>query len=142
MSNKKTKTSKIKIAKASKESQKSKQAVLDSLQQTNGKVYEDDIARAREIEEILGTKKVSPFKTTDKNVFQDMIKGMNLTDLQSFAVKVGVFPNGNKTVLKNKLTKAFETSLYGQGVVQLQGQSKRLNPNNPQEKEIIDYLND
>jgi hypothetical protein len=142
MSNKKTKTSKIKIAKASRKSQKSKQTLLDNLEQTNGKVYEDDIARAREIEEILGTKRLSPFKTTDKNVFQDIIKDMNLTDLQSFAVKVGVFPNGNKTVLKSKLTKAFETSLYGKGVVQLQGRSKKLNPNNPQEKEIIDYLKD
>jgi hypothetical protein len=36
---------------------------------------------------------------------------MNLTDLQSFAVKVGVFPSGNKTVLKNKIKRAFESSL-------------------------------
>lgn len=121
---------------------KSKIDKLSLIQQTNGKSYESSVSKAREIEDILGTSKVSPFKTNDKEVFLEMIADMNLTDLQSFAVKVGVFPNGNKTVLKNKLKKAFETSLYGQGVVQLQGQSKRLNPNNPQEKEIIDYLKD
>ena len=69
-----------------------------------------------------------------------MIKDMNLTDLQSFAVKVGVFPSGNKTVLKNKIKREFESSIRGQGSVQVMGEPTKLDPNNPKHKEVIDYL--
>lgn len=133
MANKKTtkKTSKAKANKAPK---------LEELNQTTGKSYEDQVTRARELEEILGIPKISPFRTNDKNVFSEMIKEMNLTDLQSFAVKVGVFPSGNKTVLRNKIKRAFDQSLVGQGSVQVMGKPLNLDPNNPKHKEVIDYL--
>ena len=69
-----------------------------------------------------------------------MIADMNLTDMQALAGKVGVFPSGNKTVLRNKIKKAFETSLVGQGSIQLAGESLKLDPNNPKHKEVLDYL--
>lgn len=137
MANKKTTTSK---ATASKKSTAKKKVSLDSLQQTNGKTYEEQVARARELEEILGIAKINPFKTNDKRVFAEMLQEMNLTDLQAFAVKVGVFPAGNKTVLRNKIKRAFESSLHGKGSVQIMGQPMKLDPNNPQHKEVIDYL--
>ena len=137
MANKKTKTSK---STASKKSTAKKKVSLDSLQQTNGKAYEDQVAKARELEDILGIAKINPFKTNDKRVFKEMLEEMNLTDLQSFAVKVGVFPAGNKTVLRNKIKRAFESSLHGKGSVQIMGEPMKLDPNNPQHKEVIDYL--
>ena len=137
MANKKTTTSK---ATASKKSTAKKKVSLDSLQQTNGKTYEEQVARARELEEILGIAKINPFKTNDKRVFAEMLQEMNLTDLQAFAVKVGVFPAGNKTVLRNKIKRAFESSLHGKGSVQLMGEPINLDPNNPKHKEVIDYL--
>lgn len=137
MANKKTTTSK---STASKKSTAKKKVSLDSLQQTNGKSYEDQVARARELEEILGIAKINPFKTNDKRVFAEMLQEMNLTDLQSFAVKVGVFPAGNKTVLRNKIKRAFESSLHGKGSVQVMGEPIKLDPNNPKHKEVIDYL--
>tara|TARA_Y100000022_G_scaffold132687_1_gene115175 strand:- start:48 stop:467 length:420 start_codon:yes stop_codon:yes gene_type:complete len=137
MANKKTKTSK---STASKKSTAKKKVSLDSLQQTNGKTYEDQVAKARELEDILGIAKINPFKTNDKRVFKEMLEEMNLTDLQAFAVKVGVFPAGNKTVLRNKIKRAFESSLHGKGSVQIMGEPMKLDPNNPQHKEVIDYL--
>lgn len=137
MANKKTKTSKATV---SKKSTAKKKVSLDSLQQTNGKTYEDQVAKARELEDILGIAKINPFKTNDKRVFADMLEDMNLTDLQAFAVKVGVFPAGNKTVLRNKIKRAFESSLHGKGSVQIMGEPMKLDPNNPQHKEVIDYL--
>lgn len=137
MANKKTKTSK---STASKKSTAKKKVSLDSLQQTNGKSYEDQVAKARELEDILGIAKINPFKTNDKRVFKEMLQEMNLTDLQAFAVKVGVFPAGNKTVLRNKIKRAFESSLHGKGSVQVMGEPIKLDPNNPQHKEVIDYL--
>ena len=139
MANKKTKTSKSISAK---KSAAKKKVSLDNLQQTNGKSYEDQVARARELEDILGVAKINPFKTNDKRVFAEMLQDMNLTDLQSFAVKVGVFPSGNKTVLKNKIKRAFESSLHGKGSVQINGEPMKLDPKNPKHKELIDYLKD
>ena len=137
MANKKTTTSK---STASKKSTAKKKVSLDSLQQTNGKTYEEQVAKARELEDILGIAKINPFKTNDKRVFKEMLEEMNLTDLQAFAVKVGVFPAGNKTVLRNKIKRAFESSLHGKGSVQIMGEPMRLDPNNPEHKEVIDYL--
>ena len=137
MANKKTTTSK---STASRKSTAKKKVSLDSLQQTNGKSYEDQVAQARELEDILGIAKINPFKTNDKRVFAEMLQEMNLTDLQAFAVKVGVFPAGNKTVLRNKIKRAFESSLHGKGSVQIMGEPMKLDPNNPQHKEVIDYL--
>lgn len=113
---------------------------FEELNQTTGKSYEEKVSKAKELEEILGIPKISPFRTNDKNVFNEMIKDMNLTDLQSFAVKVGVFPSGNKTVLKNKIKRAFESSLRGQGSVQIMGEPIQLDPNNPKHKQVLDYL--
>ena len=113
---------------------------LEELNQTTGKSYDEQVAKARELEEILGIPKISPFRTHDKKVFNEMIKDMNLTDLQAFAVKVGVFPSGNKTVLKNKIKREFESSIRGQGSVQVMGEPTKLDPNNPKHKEVIDYL--
>ena len=137
MAKKKTATSK---STASKKSTAKKQVKLEQLQQTNGKSYEDQVAKARELEDVLGIPKINPFKTNDKRVFAEMIQEMNLTDLQAFAVKVGVFPSGNKTVLRNKIKKAFDSSLYGQGSVQIMGEPIKLDPNNPQHKGVLDYL--
>ena len=137
MANKKTTTSKATV---SKKSTAKKKVSLDSLQQTNGKSYEDQVAQARELEDILGIAKINPFKTNDKRVFAEMLQEMNLTDLQAFAVKVGVFPAGNKTVLRNKIKRAFESSLHGKGSVQIMGQPMKLDPSNPEHKEVIDYL--
>lgn len=135
MANKKTTSSK------SSASKKTKTKKLEDLQQTNGKTYENQVSRARELEEVLGIPKINPFKTNDKRVFEEMLKDMNLTDLQAFAVKVGVFPSGNKTVLKNKIKRAFDSSLYGKGSVQIMGEPQKLDPNNPKHKSVIDYLN-
>jgi hypothetical protein len=137
MANKKTTTSK---STASRKSTAKKKVSLDSLQQTNGKSYEDQVAQARELEDILGIAKINPFKTNDKRVFAEMLQEMNLTDLQAFAVKVGVFPAGNKTVLRNKIKRAFESSLHGKGSVQVMGEPIKLDPSNPKHKEVIDYL--
>ena len=133
MANKKT-------TKKSSKASAGKRVKLEELNQTTGKSYEEQVSRARELEDILGVKKISPFKTNDKRIFKEMLEDMNLTDLQSFAVKAGVFPSGNKTVLKNKIKRAFESSLVGQGSIQVMREPIKLDPNNPKHKEVLDYL--
>ena len=135
------KTAKKKTASAGKKATNK----LESLNQTTGKSYdskEDQFERAKELEQILGIPEISPFKTYDPNIFEAMLEDANLTDLQAMAVRVGVFPSGNKTTLKNKLKRAFKSSLVGRGSVQLTGKPLQLDPNDPKQKEILDWLND
>ena len=133
--------SKVKTAKKIQTPKKEKPQ-LESLEQTNGKSYDEQVARAKELEQIMGLQKMSPFKTNDPEAFEEMLEDMNLTDLQSMAVKVGIFPSGNKTVLKNKIKRSFKASLTGQGSVTLMGKPLELDPNNPPHKEVLDYLKD
>ena len=133
--------SKVKTAKKIQTPKKEKPQ-LESLEQTNGKSYDEQVARAKELEQIMGLQKMSPFKTNDPEAFEEMLEDMNLTDLQAMAVKVGIFPSGNKTVLKNKIKRSFKASLTGQGSVTLMGKPLELDPNNPTHKEVLDYLKD
>ena len=133
--------SKVKTAKKIQTPKKEKPQ-LESLEQTNGKSYDEQVARGKELEQIMGLQKMSPFKTNDPEAFEEMLEDMNLTDLQSMAVKVGIFPSGNKTVLKNKIKRSFKASLTGQGSVSLMGIPLELDPNNPTHKEVLDYLKD
>jgi hypothetical protein len=129
--------------KKTKTASKKKQPKLEELSQTTGKDFDARIARAKELEEVLGFHKSSPFKTSDPKVFEKMLEDINLTDLQAMAVRVGVFPSGNKTVLRNKVKRAFNTSLHGQGSVTLVGKPVvELDPNNPKHKKVLDYLKD
>lgn len=140
MSNKKTNNKRSSTA-AKKPAAKRKPD-LKNLQQTNGKVYEPSVEQVRKLEEILEVKQTNPFGTTDMRVFQENLANMNLSDMQEVAVRAGVFPNGNKTVLKNKLIKAFKSE--GFGVVNSVFESDRqikLDPKNNKHKEILDYLN-
>jgi hypothetical protein len=81
--------SKVKTAKKIQTPKKEKPQ-LESLEQTNGKSYDEQVARAKELEQIMGLQKMSPFKTNDPEAFEEMLEDMNLTDLQAMAVKVGI----------------------------------------------------
>ena len=79
---------------------------LDSLSYADGR-QEEEIRKARELEELVGLGEINPYGTTLTPVFEDKLKEMTLVDLQELAVSAGVFPSGTKTSLKNKLLKAF-----------------------------------
>ena len=57
-----------------------------------------------------------PAKTEEE--FEGKMADMSMPELQSLAVKVGVFPSGNRTTLKNKLKKEFNNVVFtGKGKV-------------------------
>ena len=119
-----------------------KKSKLANLTQTNGKAYEQSVETVRELENILETRKTNPYGTGDIRVFEENLATMNLSDMQEVAVRAGVFPSGNKTVLRNKLVKSFKRE--GFGVVDTvinKGSPVELDPSNPDHKAVIDYLN-
>jgi len=108
----KVSTSPKKRATAKKETTPKKK--VEDLEVVDG--MNKDIKKIRELEGILGTAEVNAFGTNSMEVLEDNLKGLTLTDMQAFAVKVGVLPSGNKTNLKTKIIKAFrETPGAGAG---------------------------
>lgn len=138
---KKTKTTNNKKRAASKASKKPSDK-LQNLKITNGKSYQQDVERVRKLEELLEVHQTNPFGTSDLRIFQENLAEMNLTDMQAVAVRAGVFPSGNQTLLKQKLIKAFQAEGYGTVNAVIETDKKvELDPSNPKHKAILDYLN-
>jgi len=85
---------------------------LDSLNYIDGKY---DVQKIKDLEELVGIKETSPYGTTSLDVLEAKLSEMNMWEMQEFAVKVGVFPSGTRTALKNKLTKEFRSYNHGKG---------------------------
>tara|TARA_Y100000004_G_scaffold43674_1_gene47877 strand:- start:6505 stop:6918 length:414 start_codon:yes stop_codon:yes gene_type:complete len=133
----KKKTTKRRVSKKSTSSKK-----LENLNQTNGKVYDQDTDQIRKLEEILEVKTTNPFGTSSAKVFEENLSSMNLSEMQEIAVRAGIFPSGSQAMLKNKLRKSFKNHYPDQlQVIIDKGSPIELDPSNPKHKEVIDYLN-
>ena len=114
---------------------------LDSLQYTDG--MEKDVEKIKDLERVLGIKQANPYGTNNKDIFEQNMSEMNLSDLQALAVRVGVFPSGTKTSLKNKLRKQFSAdNRSGSGIVMQRNRTNQLDPNNPEHAETIRLMNE
>ena len=83
-----------------------KETKMDNLSFADGK-QEEKIRKAKELEELVGLNQVNPYGTSIASVFEEKLNQMAIVDLQSLAVKVGVFPSGTQTSLKKKLKSSF-----------------------------------
>ena len=101
MTAKKSKTNKTGKARSTKTESK-----LESLSFADGK-KEENLKKAQELEELVGLNMVNPYGTSITAVFEKNMEELSLADMQELAVKVGVFPSGTKTSLRNKLKKSF-----------------------------------
>ena len=122
---------------------KEKKEQLEELVQTNGKDYSSTTEKVRNLEKILETKTTNPYGTGNLQVFEEDIAEMNLTDLQAMAVRVGIFPSGGATILKNKLIKSFkaEAASASDSVVEVEA-PPHLKPGSKGYKAVTDYLNE
>lgn len=131
-----------KTAAAKKTAASRKKSKLNDLTQTNGKAYEQNVESVRKLEDLLEVRKTNPYGTGDLRIFEENLATMNLSEMQEVAVRAGVFPSGNKTVLKNKLIKSFKNEGFGTvDTIIDKGCPVSLDPADPDHKAIIDYLN-
>jgi hypothetical protein len=116
MTKKKTKLDSLKTTKGTtpKKRGRPKKSKLDDLDFADGK-KEERIRKAEELEKLVGISDVNPYGTTIASVFEEKLKDMSLVDLQALAVKVGEFPSGTQTSLRNKLRKSFRDNQRGTG---------------------------
>ena len=109
-----------------------KQGKLDKLNLSDGKL---EVEKVRELEELLGVSQMNSFKTNNLEVFQDNLTEMALTDLQTLAAEIGIFPGGNKMALKNRLLKEFVNQTKGRRAA-MGTQKPIIDPDNPKFEEV------
>ena len=115
---------------AKKKSTKTK-SLDDITNFSSGKLDEDTLDRVKELEEVLGIKTVNPFGTNDPKIFENKLKDSNLSDLQNLAMKIGVFPEGSKDRLKDKLRKEFKRITKGSRSVAMPQPMSISDPSHP-----------
>ena len=109
-----------------------KQGKLDKLNLSDGKL---EVEKVRELEELLGVSQMNAFKTNNLEVFLDYLTEMSLTDLQTLAAEIGIFPGGNKMALKNRLLKEFVNQTKGRRAA-MGTQKPIIDPDNPKFEEV------
>jgi hypothetical protein len=127
--------------KSTKEEIKSqKPSELDNLQLADGKNnFDADIAKVKELEEILGIKKLNPFGTANLEVFIEKLNEMTIVDMQHMCEKIGIFASGSRQQIKEKLLREFKSTSKGTISMMTQNQFI-LDPNNPEHQKTIKIL--
>lgn len=95
---------------------KSKKKITDTIHGKQEHV-EDEIQSKvqlqKDLNEIMGIKKNNPYKVNSERELQEALSSMNLSDMREMAVAAGIFPNGNRTILKKKIEKGFSEYMRG-----------------------------
>jgi len=114
-------------------------ANLKDLEITNGKNF---VERQKELEELLGINKISPFGTYEMEVFEQSLKSSTHSDLQKLAQRVGLNPFLDKSRLKGALIKEFAAYSKNsrRGAVPQPVNQLKLDPNNPKHAKTIKIL--
>lgn len=124
--------------------EKAPESALDNLILADGKVTESvedsDIKKIRELEEILGVKKVNPFGTYNLEVFKEQLSDMTNLDLQNLCEKVGIFASGSRMQIKEKLLREFKSVARGTISMTNESPSIKLDPNDPLHKRTLKIL--
>lgn len=97
----------------------------------------------QEVEVIFGTGETNSFGTNDIEVLKDKLNKMGKADLQAFSRKVGVNPYYDKSVVRDNIIKEFNR-YQSRGNIATAPQpvpAMQLDPNNPEHKELLDWLN-
>jgi hypothetical protein len=119
-------------------------STLDDLILADGKVTEPledpDIKKVKELEEILGVKKVNPFGTYNLEVFKEKLSDMTNLDLQNLCERVGIFASGSRMQIKEKLLREFKSVARGTISMTAESPSVQLDPNNPLHKRTLKIL--
>jgi hypothetical protein len=122
-----------------------KKGLLEELEELREK-GETSTARYKEvmqeIEVIFGTGETNSFGTNDLEVLKEKLNKMSKADLQAFSRKVGVNPYYNASVVRDNIIKEFNR-YKSRGNIATAPQpvpAIELDPNNPQHKELLDWL--
>jgi len=122
---------------------KSKKKITDTIHGKDESVTDELQAKVqlqKDINEIMGIKKNNPYKVNSDRELQEVLSSMNLSDMREMAVSAGIFPNGNRTVLKKKLERGFSEYMRGgsEEIKNIPVNNNLRAPNSDLQKEIDD----
>tara|TARA_R100000234_G_scaffold118056_1_gene97720 strand:+ start:806 stop:1255 length:450 start_codon:yes stop_codon:yes gene_type:complete len=125
--------------------QPAKKGLLEELEELrdNG---ETSTARykelVQEVEVIFGTGETNSFGTNDIDILKDKLNKMSKADLQAFARKVGINPYYDKGAVKDNIIKEFNRyqSRGNMASAPLPVPAIELDPNNPEHRQVLDWL--
>jgi predicted subunit of tRNA(5-methylaminomethyl-2-thiouridylate) methyltransferase len=118
---------------------------LEEFDVVDGKHRDDkemQIAQARELEDLLGIREMNPYKTLNREIFEENLESMSISDMTELATHVGVTPTLNSRELKKALKSSFQTYARKHNVT-VPSQSKPIiNKNSPNYKKNMKLFND
>ena len=114
-------------------------ANLNDLELTHGKAF---IEKQKELEELLGINKISPFGTYELEIFEENLKQSTHSDLQTLAQRVGLNPFIDKSRLKESLKKEFVaySKNMRRGAIPQPVKQLQLDPKNPKHAKTLKIL--
>ncbi len=126
--------------------QPAKKGILEELEelrksgQTSTARYQEIL---KEVEVIYGTGETNSFGTNDINILKERLAKMSKADLQVFAKKVGINPFYEKSIMADNIIKEFNRYQSRGNIFTAPAPvpAIELDPENPQHKEILDWLN-
>lgn len=112
----------------------------EDLEFANGKNFTQN---QRDLEELLGVNKISPFGTYELEVFEENLKGATKADLQKIAQRVGLNPFIEHSRLKPALIKefvAYTKNARRNLIPQPASPIVKLDPKNPQHAQTLKLI--
>lgn len=114
---------------------------LETLKLADGKSKEDpQIAKVKELEDLLGIKKVNPFGTYNLDVLKEKLNDMTIVDMQRLCERVGIFGSGSRQELREKLLREFKSISRGTLSITTENPAVQLDPKNPLHQQALKIL--
>jgi len=113
-------------------------STLEEFEITDGKDREsDDIQKLKDLEEVLGIRQMNPYGTHNREIFDEKLDDMTMTDMQSLAMQIGFPPTRDRMALKRGLRKSFDSFLKSHSVGAVFQPEPIFDENSPNYKEAV-----
>lgn len=87
-------------------------STLEEYEVTDGKDRDTtEIQKLKDLEEVLGIRRMNPYGTINREIFDEKLDDMTVTDMQSLAMEIGFPPTRDRMALKRGLRKSFDSFL-------------------------------
>lgn len=111
-------------------------STLEEFEVTDGKDRDsDEIQKMKDLEEVLGLRQMNPYGTHNREIFDEKLDDMTMTDMQSLAMEIGFPPTRDRHALKRGLRKSFDSFLKSHSVGAVFQPQPMFDENSPNFKE-------
>lgn len=118
-------------------------STLEEFEVTDGKSRdEEEFQKIKDLEEILGIRQANPYGTLNREIFEEKLGDMTMTDMQSLAMQVGFPPTRDRHSLKRGLTKSFDSYLKQHSVGAVFQPRPVFDENSPNYKDAVKLFNE